>query len=96
VTPRLSKFKFRLYIAGDTQNSEEAVSNLSALCKKYLPNRSETEVVDVVLEPKRALADGIFMTPTLVKLTPYPVRKIVGTLTLTLPLLQALQLGESI
>jgi circadian clock protein KaiB len=37
-------------------------------------------VVDVFREPRRALADGVFMTPTLVKLGPAPVRRIVGTL----------------
>jgi circadian clock protein KaiB len=94
MTPRSRKFKFRLYIAGDTQNSEMARSNLSILCKKYLLNRSETEVVDVFQEPDRALADGVFMTPTLVKLNPHPVRRVVGTLILSPRLLQSLQVGE--
>lgn len=73
-------FKFRLYIAGDTQNSILALANLSALCETRLPNHHKIEVVDVLREPKRALTDGIFMTPTLVKLAPSPVQKIVGTL----------------
>jgi circadian clock protein KaiB len=50
------------------------------------------EVVDVLLNPERALADGIFMTPTLVKLAPSPERRIVGKLTQTLTLVQALGL----
>jgi circadian clock protein KaiC len=54
--------------------------------------RVRIEIVDVFREPKRALADGIFMTPTLVRLTPSPARKIVGTLSHTQPLLQALGL----
>jgi circadian clock protein KaiB len=74
-------FKFRLYIAGDTQNSIIALANLSALCEGRLPKHHKIEVVDVLREPKRALAEGIFMTPTLVKLAPAPVQKIVGTLT---------------
>jgi len=37
-------------------------------------------LVDVLREPKRAFADAIFMTPTLVKLAPSPVQRIVGTL----------------
>jgi circadian clock protein KaiB len=48
--------------------------------------------VDVFREPKRALADGIFMTPTLVKLMPAPVRKIIGTLSQTGSVLQAMGL----
>ena len=88
--PRM--FKFRLYVAGDALNSAQAVFNLRALCRAYLPDRHEIDVVDVFREPKRALADGIFMTPTLVKLAPAPVRQIVGTLSQALPVLQALGL----
>jgi circadian clock protein KaiB len=73
-------FKFRLYVAGDTQNSVQALANLTALCEVHLPNHYKIEVVDVLREPKRALADAIFMTPTLVKLAPSPVKNIVGTL----------------
>jgi circadian clock protein KaiB len=86
-------FKFRLYVAGDTQNSEQAVANLTAFCLANLPNQHQIEIVDVMLEPKRAMADGIFLTPTLVKLAPPPVRKIVGTLSQTQSLLHALGLG---
>ena len=42
--------------------------------------------------PKRALLDGIFMTPTLIKFAPSPVRMIVGTLAQTKTVLQALGL----
>jgi circadian clock protein KaiB len=87
-----TQFKFRLYVAGDALNSAQAVANLDALCRTHLADRYDIEVVDVFLEPKRALADGIFMTPTLVKLGPSPPRRIVGTLSQTLPVMQALGL----
>ena len=48
--------------------------------------------MDVFREPKRALADRIFMTPTLVKFATSPVRSIVGTLSQTQPVLQVLGL----
>ena len=85
-------FRFRLFVAGDALNSAQARSNLAALCRENLPDRHEIEVVDVFREPKRALAEGVFMTPTLIKLGPAPVRRIVGTLSQTLPVLQALGL----
>ncbi len=72
-------YKFRLYIAGDTMNSVQARTNLHALCSSYLAGQYEIEVVDVFREQKRALEDGIFMTPTLLKLAP-SVSKVVGTL----------------
>jgi circadian clock protein KaiB len=85
-------FKFRLYTADDTPNSAIALTNLNALCQAHLPGRYEIEIVDVLREPTRALADGIFMTPMLVKLAPAPVRKILGTLSQTATVLQALGL----
>ena len=85
-------FKLRLYVAGGAQNSAQALANLTALCRAHLPDRHEIEVIDVLQEPKRALADGIHMTPTLVKFEPPPVRKIVGTLSQTQTVLQALGL----
>jgi circadian clock protein KaiB len=86
-------FKFCLYVAGDAPNSAQAIANLAAFCRAHLTDRYEIEVVDVFREPKRALAEGIFMTPTLVVLTPPPVRRIVGTLSHTQTVLLALGLG---
>jgi len=85
-------FKFRLYVAGNALNAAQAIANLTALCRAHLPDRHEIEIVDVFKAPKRALIDGIFMTPTLVKLAPSPVRMIVGTLSNTQTVLQALGL----
>ena len=89
---RRAKFKFRLYVAGDAQNSAQAVANLNAICRAHLPDRHDIEVVDVIREPKRALADGILMTPTLVRLAPSPVERIIGTLSQTQTVLRALGL----
>jgi circadian clock protein KaiB len=85
-------FKFRLYVAADTHNSARAMANLNALCQAHLADRHEIEVVDVFREPQRALAEGIRMTPTLIKLTPPPVKIIVGTLTQTQRVLETLGL----
>ncbi len=73
-------FRFLLYVADDTPNSVAALANLKALCEKHLAGRHEIEIVDVFKEPERALADRIYMTPTLIRLAPAPVRRIVGTL----------------
>ena len=80
---RRARLRFRLYVAGDAQNSSQARANLTALCLAHLLDRHEIEVVDVFKEPKRALVDGIFMTPTLIKLAPSPPQRIVGTLSQT-------------
>lgn len=87
-----TRHKFLLYVADDTQNSVLAVTNLKALCQAHLPDRHEIEIVDVFKEPQRALADGVFMTPLLIRLAPAPVRRIIGTLSQTDKVLQALGL----
>ncbi|SFU56242.1 circadian clock KaiB family protein [Pseudoduganella namucuonensis] len=89
---RFSIYKFRLYVAGDAQNSMLARANLQALCDTHLARRYEIEVVDVFREQMRALEDGVFMTPTLLKLEPPAARRIVGTLSQTAEVLLALGL----
>ena len=88
---RRAMFKFRLYVAGDAPNSAQAIANLAAFCREHLPDRHQIEVVDVFRQPQRALADSIFMTPTVVVLAPPPVRRIVGTLGHTLTMLLAFE-----
>ncbi|CAN5670220.1 hypothetical protein BH09VER1_BH09VER1_01700 [soil metagenome] len=73
-------YRFRIYVAGDGPHSAQALANLRTICADYLPERHEVEVVDVLREPQRALADGVMLTPLLVKLSPAPMRRIVGTL----------------
>jgi circadian clock protein KaiB len=73
-------FRFRLYVAGGALNSTQAIANLRALCHTHLPDRHQIEIVDVFREAKRALAEEVFMTPTLIRVAPLPVRRIVGTL----------------
>lgn len=89
---RHTQYKFRLYVAGDALNSAQARANLAALCSAHLSGRYQIDIVDVFKEPKRALADAILMTPTLVKLAPLPERTIVGTLGQTQKVLEALGL----
>lgn len=88
-------FMFRLYIAGTAPNSLQAMANLKLLCETHLPDRHTIEIVDVLLDPKRALTEAIYMTPTLVTDSPYPGHRIVGTLSQTEPILQILGLGAA-
>ena len=88
-------YRFRLYVAGEAPNSLLAIANLTELCETHLPGRHHIEIVDLVANPKRALLESIFMTPTLISVVPYPGRRIVGTLSNTEPILQILGLGPA-
>ena len=85
-----TKFKFRLYVASNTPNAAKAMVNLRQFCREHLAGRHVIEVVDVFKNPKRALADQIYMTPLLLRLAPKPLRRVVGTLDQAQALLAAL------
>ena len=85
-------FRFCLYVADDAPNSSQAIANLTSFCHTYLANQHEIEIVDVLEDPHRGIAQSIILTPTLIKLTPLPVRRIIGTLSNTQVLLDVLGL----
>lgn len=70
----------RLYVAGNAPNSLLALANIRAVCGEHFDAAHELEIVDLLEEPRRALEDGVIVTPTLLKLSPPPARRLVGNL----------------
>lgn len=57
----------RLYIARSTPNSVRAQHNLTtALAALERTIHSDLEIIDVFSQPKRAIIDGVVVTPTLI------------------------------
>jgi circadian clock protein KaiB len=81
-----------LYIANGAPNSLQAVANLTAICKGLPPRSFVLEVIDVLSDPLRALADGILVTPSLNKVSPSPRARLVGNLSDRPTVLRALGL----
>lgn len=73
------RLALRLYVAGRSPNSEAARRNLRALLERA-GSACDLEVIDVFEAPERALADGIVLTPTLLKVAPPPTQLLVGDL----------------
>jgi circadian clock protein KaiB len=88
--------RFRLYIAAGTPNAGYAIANLQAICQEYLRDRHEIEIVDLLEYPLRVLSEGVLVTPTLVKLSPPPMRTIVGNLSDPSIVLHGLGLKEGV
>ena len=88
-------YVFRLYLAGGAPNSVRAFANLYAICQKHFPESHRIEVIDVLKEPMRALADAILVTPTIVKLSPLPEQQIIGDLSEEEEVLRALGLPQN-
>lgn len=82
----------RLYVADNAPNSTRAIANLAAICKRYLGDQFELEIIDVLEQPQRAMADGIIVTPSLIRVSPSRSAKIVGNLSDTGSVLHALGL----
>lgn len=82
--------RLRLYVAGNAPNSVHAIANARALCSEHHAGGYVLEIVDLMVHPLRALTDGIVVTPTLLKLSPRPVLRIIGTLSDTEQVLSAL------
>ena len=80
----------RLYIANNAPNSVQAVANLEAICREHLKDAFKLEIVDVLEYPQRALADGILVTPSLAKVSPSPVTRVIGNLSDKASVLRAL------
>lgn len=75
------RYSFTLFVTGGSQPSERAIANLLDLCEERLdPADFQVEVVDVLENPERAEANGILLTPTLVRTQPPPPRRLVGDL----------------
>ncbi|MGA3169549.1 MAG: circadian clock KaiB family protein [Chthoniobacteraceae bacterium] len=87
-------YVFRLYLAGGAPNSVRAFANLYAICRKHFPGSHRIEVIDVLKEPLRALAEAVLVTPTVVKLSPLPEQQIIGDLSEEEAVLQALGLPQ--
>ena len=80
----------RLYVAGRAPNSVKAIANLEAICRQHFKDGYRLEVVDVCEHPRRALDDGILVTPSLAKLSPSPGANVIGNLSDTSSVLAAL------
>jgi circadian clock protein KaiB len=80
----------RLYVAGNAPNSVLAIANAKAICDEHFSSSFDLEIVDLLKHPQRAFADGIIVTPTLLKLSPLPIHRVIGNLGDTRQVLLAL------
>jgi circadian clock protein KaiB len=87
-----SKYVLRLYVAGATDRSRQAVLRARQLCEDEFKGNFELVVIDVYQQPILARDGQIVATPTLVREFPRPVRRLIGNLSNTLGLFIGLNL----
>lgn len=74
------RYKLRLFITGSTPRSTRAIQNMRQICDENLKGRYDLEVIDVYDDPDATKELQIIATPTLVKILPEPLRRIIGDL----------------
>jgi circadian clock protein KaiB len=77
------KYDLRLYVAGQTPRSLQALSNLKRICEEHLAGNYRVQIIDLLEKPQLAAGDQILAIPTLVRSIPKPARKIIGDLSNT-------------
>lgn len=73
-------YVLRLYVSGTTARSVRAIASMRRLCDTELKDRFELDVIDIYQNPEGTKQDQIVAVPTLVRLLPEPLRRLVGDL----------------
>ena len=74
------KYVLRLFVAGATDRSRQAVLSVRQLCEVELKDNCTLEVIDIYQQPYLARDNQIVATPTLIKELPLPLRRFIGNL----------------
>jgi circadian clock protein KaiB len=76
--PRDQQYVLRLYVAGVTPRSVQAIATIKRICEENLTGRYELEVIDIHQQPALAKLDQIIALPTLIRKLPEPPRILIG------------------
>jgi len=71
-------YTLRLFITGASPNSSRAIANLKDICEGHLRGNYELEIIDVYQQPLMAQSEQVIALPMLVKMSPSPVRRLIG------------------
>ena len=86
----------KLYITGQTPKSERAIANMQSICKNELEGQYELVIIDVMERPQLAEDEKILATPTLIKVLPPPLARVIGDLSDTEKILLGLDIQPHI
>jgi len=76
----LLHWELRLYVMNWEPRSAAAMANLKQLCEQYLVGKYKIRVVDLIKTPHRSQEDQILAIPTVVRRSPLPEKRVIGTL----------------
>lgn len=73
-------YGLHLFISGDRTSAEKTLSSIHQLLEQGLGNPYTLKVIDISKNPQQRLIHQIVATPTLIRVSPKPVKRIVGQL----------------
>lgn len=82
----------KLYVTGQSSRTAQAVACLLQICQAQPTGECKTTVIDVLDQPQLAEDERIIATPTLVRESPLPKRRIIGDLSDMEKVMKALDL----
>lgn len=85
LTPDLGResaegYILRLFISSKNSSAEKTLNNIHQLLEKGLVNPYTLKVIDIAKNPEQAVIHQVITTPTLIRVSPKPIRRIVGSL----------------
>lgn len=78
--PKTQGYVLRLFVAGNSAATTRILANLYELLEKSLQQPYTLKVIDIHRHPELAEANQVAATPTLVRVWPQPIKRIVGNL----------------
>ena len=88
-----AEYVLRLYVSGQTPRSVLAIENMRRICAEHISERYTLEIIDIYLHPEACQKEQIIAVPTLLKVLPHPLRRIIGDLSNTEKVLIGLNLA---
>lgn len=76
----LPRYVLRLFVAGMTPRSQRAIANLRRICDEQLAGRVDIATIDIFQQPHLAEKHQVVAAPTLLRLEPLPVKRLIGDL----------------
>ena len=88
----MSRYVLKLYITVASPNSIKAIDNIKSICERYIKDNYELEIIDVHQQPVVGKTQQLIALPLLLKSQSLPVRRLVGNMSDTEKVLEALNL----
>ena len=78
-----SRYVLKLYVAGQSPKSVNAIANIKKICEVSLQGRYVLDVIDLYQQPQLAQGEQVIALPTLIRKLPHPLRRIIGDMSNT-------------